>query len=169
MSEGHERWMRLALNEAGEGLARGELPIGAIVVVNDEVVSRAHTQEREQGRLLVHAELLALDQADRTLGRRRHRARLYSTLEPCLGCVGAAMPMMIGSIVYALESPSDGGLSIVREWEATRDRSLFPAYRLPPVTAGVLRLESAALFRSYVELHPGDGLMSQWARSLATA
>ena len=162
-----ERWMRLALEEAAMGLGRGELPIGAVVVVDDEVVGRAHTQEREQKRLLVHAELLALEQADRVLGRRRGDARLYATLEPCLGCVGAAMTTMIGSIVFALESPSDGGLSTAQTWEASRDQTSFPAYRLPPVTGGVLRAESVALFRSYVEQHPGDGPMTTWARSLA--
>jgi tRNA(adenine34) deaminase len=144
------------------------LPIGAVVVVNEDVVGRAHTQEREQNRLLVHAELLALEQADRTLGRRRAQARLFTTLEPCLGCLGAAMTTMVGAIVFALESPSDGGVSTVRAWESSRDHSLFPAYRLPPVTAGVLRADSVAMFRSYVEQHPSDGPMTAWARSLAT-
>ena len=119
--------MRIALEEAANGLDHGELPIGAIVVVDEELVSRAHTQEREQRRLLVHAELLALDQADRTLGRRRANARLYTTLEPCLGCIGAAMTTMIESVVFALESPGDGGVSTARAWEASRDHSLFPA------------------------------------------
>jgi hypothetical protein len=76
------------------------------------------------------------------------------------------MTTMIDSIVFALESPSDGGVSTARAWDAGRDESLFPTYRLPRVTAGVLRAESVALFRLYVEQHPGDGPMTAWARSL---
>lgn len=159
--------MQVALEEARVGLNLGELPIGAVVVVDGEVVARAHTEERAQNRLLVHAELLALDVADRVLVQRRREARLYTTLEPCLGCLGAAMTTMIGAVVYALESPSDGGVAVARQWETERVAPAFPAYRLPDLTAGVLRDESADLFRAYVERHPGDGPMLQWARSLA--
>jgi tRNA(adenine34) deaminase len=63
-----ERWMREALAVARQGLAAGELPIGAVVVADGVVIGAAHTQERRQGRLLVHAELLALDAADRVAG-----------------------------------------------------------------------------------------------------
>lgn len=158
--------MHVALEEARVGLNVGELPIGAVVVVDGEVIARAHTEERAQKRLLVHAELLALDVADRVLEQRRREARLYSTLEPCLGCLGAAMTTMIGAVVYALESPSDGGVAAARQWETERDALAFPAFRLPDITSSVLRDESADLFRTYVERHPGDCPMVRWARSL---
>jgi tRNA(Arg) A34 adenosine deaminase TadA len=114
---------------AADGLAAGELPIGAVVVLDDAIVASAYTQERTQRRLLVHADLLALDAADRLVGRRRRDATLYVTLEPCLACLGAAMTTMVGSVVYALESPSDGATSLVSEWNRTRRREDFS----PPI------------------------------------
>src|SRR5688500_7857362 len=98
--------MARALEVAAEGMLAGEMPIGAVVVLDDEIVGEAHTQERAQGRLLVHADLLALDLADRRVGERRRRATLYVTLEPCLMCLGAAFTVRIRRVVYALESPS---------------------------------------------------------------
>jgi deoxycytidylate deaminase len=67
-----------------------------------KVVASAHTQERRQRRLLVHAELLALDEADRVPGLKRPESVLYTTVEPCLMCMGAAMTTMVGSVAYAL-------------------------------------------------------------------
>ena len=88
-----EKFMRKALEMAQVGLSKGELPIGAVVVLDGEVIASAHTQEKSEGRLLVHAELLALEAADRIKpfpGRRRD-VKLFTTSEPCLMCLGAAM------------------------------------------------------------------------------
>ena len=103
-----EAGMAAALEAARRGLARGELPIGAVVVADGQVISTAHTEEVTQRRLLVHAELLALEAADRIEGWDRRRATLYTTLEPCLMCLGATATAMVGRIVWALESDGDG-------------------------------------------------------------
>ncbi len=160
-----ERWMREALEAAAEGLDRGELPIGAVVVLNDELVSRAHTEERTQGRLLMHAELLALDEADRRLGHLRPDAVLYTTLEPCLGCLGAAMSTMVGAIVFGLSSPSDGAAEFATAWDRTRTRGAAHTYRSPTIHGGVLD-ESRTLFEEYVSGSTGDNPMATWARTL---
>jgi tRNA(adenine34) deaminase len=102
------RWMGEALALAAAGFAVGELPIGAVVVAGGRVVGGAHTQELGQRRLLVHAELLALDEADRETGWDRGLATLFTTLEPCLMCLAATATAMVGRIVYALPSPGDG-------------------------------------------------------------
>jgi tRNA(adenine34) deaminase len=164
---GDEFWMGEALAIANEGLAEGELPIGAVVVLDDDIVARAHTEEHRQGRFLVHADLLALDEADRRLGNRRHEAKLYVNLEPCLGCLGAAMTVMVAAIVFGLESPGDGGIALVQRWDRERDSNIFPAYQVPEVRGGVLREETIELFRSYVNIHPSGEPMTVWARSLA--
>lgn len=151
---------------AALGLEQGELPIGAVVVLAGRVIAAAHTMENAEGRLLVHADLLALEAADRLQpfpGRRRD-ARLFVTLEPCLMCLGAAMSFFLGEICYALESPGDGAVSVVQQWR--RDEAAFPAYRVPRITGGVLREESRALFREYVSRHR-TGAMWAWARKLA--
>jgi tRNA(adenine34) deaminase len=69
-------FMTRALEVAAAGMKSGEMPIGAVVVVDGDVVSEAHTQETSQRRLLVHAELLALDEVDRRLGLPRLRLTL---------------------------------------------------------------------------------------------
>src|SRR5205823_756976 len=139
MPDEHEGFMRDALSVAAQGLESGELPIGAVVVLDGRVIARAHTRERAEERLLVHADLLALEEADRLRpfpGRRRD-ARLYVTLEPCLMCLGAAMSFMLGEVYYGLESPSDGAVALARGWR--RKEEDFPAYRLPRIEGGILR------------------------------
>jgi tRNA(adenine34) deaminase len=93
----------LAIEVAEEGLAAGELPIG-------DVLGRSWTRERAAGRRLVHADLLAMEQADRALGWSKRTAplQLAVNLEPCLMCVGAAMALVVDEICYGLESPASG-------------------------------------------------------------
>jgi len=158
--------MREALAVAREGMEQGELPIGAIVVLDGKVISSAYTQEVAQRRFLVHADLLALEAADRLdpfPGRRRD-AILYVTLEPCLMCMGAAMSFFIGQVVFGLESPSDGATALVQTW--TRKEEDFPGYRVPTIQGGVLREESAALFAEYVARNP-SGRFTPWAKALS--
>lgn len=158
----HDRLMDRALAVARSGLSAGEMPIGAVVAIDDEVIAEAHTQERTQRRLLVHAELLALDQADRVLGRRRAEATIYTTLEPCLMCLGAAFTTRLGSVVYALESPSDGASDTFSSWDRNRASHLLPGYTLPRVTGGIRRAESATLFDEYAAAAP-PGWAQEWA------
>lgn len=159
--------MREAIAVAAEGFAAGEVPIGAVVVLDDEVIGRSYTQEQKQARLIVHADLLALEQADRVLGRRRRReATLYVTLEPCLMCLGAAMTAMIGTVVYALESPSDGGVALASAWDRQRMRSAFPGYDFPTLRSGVLREASIATLREFAETRRRDDGYLRWVRAL---
>lgn len=158
--------MARALEVAAEGMRAGEMPIGAVVAVDGEVIASAYTQERAQWRLLVHADLLALDAADRVLGRRRERATLYATLEPCVMCLGAAFTMRLATVVYALESPSDGGCRVLSEWDRTRRAESMPGYALPSLRSGVSRLESARLFREYAD-RQAPGWAKDWAAELA--
>src|SRR5689334_20721456 len=95
-----EHFMRQALKLAEAAMEQGNLPIGAVIVLEGHIIAAAHTAEVTEQRLLVHAELLALEEADRLRpfpGRRRD-ARLFTTLEPCLMCFGAAMSFLIGSV-----------------------------------------------------------------------
>ena len=157
--------MRQALALAQEALDLGELPIAAVVVLDGQVIARGATCERREQRFLGHAELAALERADR-LGlsfARRRAASLYTTLEPCLMCMGAAMSFFLGEIVYALESPADGAVALVRGWE--RREADLPAYRLPRIRGGLLRAESIGLFGRYVKTSP-PGPMRDWAETL---
>src|SRR5438045_1624330 len=115
----HEHFMRAALTVARNGLDKGELPIGAVVVLNDQIIASGYAMERSAQRFLVHADLLALDAADRIRpfpGNRRD-VRLYVNLEPCLMCLGAAMSFFLGEVYYGLESPGDGAVALVQQWQ----------------------------------------------------
>ena len=167
MSEDHERFMHEALAVARTGMEDGEMPIGAVVVVDDEIVAAEHTRERATRRLLVHADLLALEAADRLISGRRHRATLYVNLEPCLMCLGAAFVAKVGTVVYGLESPSDGGVAAFERWDEERDGNGMPGYILPRLRGGVLREDAALMFREYAGIAEQGGWAATWAHDLA--
>jgi tRNA(adenine34) deaminase len=155
-----------AVQVAEEGLAAGELPIGAVVVLGDDVVGRAFTQEKAQGRRLVHADLLAMTEADRALGWARRPAplTLAVNLEPCVMCLGAAMTMGITRVCFGLESPGDGASAIAADW---RPRSSdMPGYAAPMMTGGIRRDQVREQFRRYCETATDSG-MRRWAATLA--
>jgi len=159
--------VRAAIDVAAVGLAAGELPIGAVVALDGKVVASAHTAERASGRLLVHADLLALQTADELrlpVGDRR-RLVFAANLEPCLMCLGAAMSAMVGTVLYALDSPSDGAVALAGGWD--RRAGDFPAYRLPAIRGGILAEASRALFAEYVRRFPDRGGFTVWAATLA--
>jgi tRNA(adenine34) deaminase len=136
------------------------------VFVGDDLVSWAYTQEQAQRRRIVHADLLAMDAADRTLGMVRPDAAvtLAVNLEPCMMCLGAAITLGVERVVYSLESPNDGAVALLDAWTPPVQQSFF---RRPAVVeGGVLREESKALFARYAE---GDGPrgMRVWADGLA--
>jgi tRNA(adenine34) deaminase len=166
MESTHERFMREALAVARTGLELGELPIGAVMVINGQIIASAHTQEAAQGRLLVHADFLALDEADRLkpFPGKRSDTTLYVTGEPCLMCLGAAMSFFCGEVVYGHEMPSDGAISLVQGWQ--RREQDFPNYKLPQITGGILRQEELDLFKEYVARH-SSGAMWEWAKTIA--
>jgi tRNA(adenine34) deaminase len=167
VNEDHERFMREALVVARTGLGVGEMPIGAVVVVDDEIVAAAHTQELTSGRLLVHADLLALEAADTVISGRRERSTLYVNLEPCLMCLGAAFTAKVGTVVYGLESPSDGGVAAIERWDESRDSDAMPGYHLPEIRGGVLREEAGVLFRQYASIAAAGSWAAVWTDDLA--
>jgi tRNA(adenine34) deaminase len=153
-----------ALAVATEGLARGEHPIGAVVVLGDEIVGRAHTSEKTRRRRLVHADLLAMTEADTRLGwrARKHPLRMAVTLEPCLMCLGAAMVLGVREIYYALESPVDGGAEIARRRRGPDEPEWFAT---PELTGGIRREESRDLYRRWYASAP-PGPMREWVETL---
>jgi tRNA(adenine34) deaminase len=159
-----EEMVGAALEAARAGLAAGEQPIGAVVVLGDEVLAGAFTSEKTLGRRLVHAELLAMTEADEKLGwsRRRHPLRLAASLEPCLMCLGAAMALGVREVYFALESPQDGGAAVA----AHRRTGPEPAwFATPTMTGGIRRAESQDLFRRWCATAP-DTPMRHWAETL---
>jgi tRNA(adenine34) deaminase len=158
--------MRQCLALAADALECGEFPIGAIAVLDNRIIGQGTATEQREKRFLGHAELVALETADKlqlSFDERR-RTRLFTNLEPCLMCTGAAMSFFLGEIVYGLESPGDGGIDLVRAW--VRQEEDMSGYQIPKITGGLLREGSIRLFEEYVSRHP-PGPMRDWAETLA--
>jgi tRNA(adenine34) deaminase len=115
----HEEFMSAALDEARRGLAAGEVPIGAVLVVNEQIAARAFNQPIGSVDPTAHAEILVLREAAKRIGNYRLTgATLYVTVEPCLMCVGALVHARVGHVVYGAAEPKTGALvSAVRGLE----------------------------------------------------
>jgi len=104
-----ERFMGLALDEARAALAAGEVPVGAVVVVDGRVIGRGHNQPLGLKDPTAHAEVLALRAAAQVMGNYRlGGADLYATVEPCAMCCGAAVLARVARVVYG-GARSEGG------------------------------------------------------------
>ena len=102
-----ERWMLEAIREAHAALQEDEVPVGAVVVKDDKIVARAHNLSQQKGDPTQHAELLALQQAQKVLGS-LDRCTLYVTMEPCAMCAGAMVLMKLPRLVFGAFDPSCG-------------------------------------------------------------
>ena len=106
-----ERWMREALAEARLARQRGEVPVGAVVVLDGAVVGRGSNQPIHATDPTGHAEIVALRDAARTAGNYRLTgAALYATVEPCLMCAGALVHARIGRLVFGAPEPKAGAV-----------------------------------------------------------
>lgn len=101
--------MRLAIDEALKAKDKLEVPIGAVIVQNDEVVASAYNLRETEQRSVAHAELLAIDDACKKLGTwRLEDATLYVTLEPCPMCAGAIVLSRVKRVVFGAYDPKGG-------------------------------------------------------------
>ncbi|WP_082252788.1 tRNA adenosine(34) deaminase TadA [Bacillus sp. FJAT-27251] len=104
-----ELYMREAIAEAIKAGEAGEVPIGAVVVVDGEIIARAHNLRETNQSSIAHAEVLAIEEACRKLGTwRLEGAELYVTLEPCPMCAGAIMLSRIQRVIYGAADPKGG-------------------------------------------------------------
>lgn len=107
----HEHWMREALRAAREAQARGEVPIGACVVIGEELVAVAGNRTRSDCDPTAHAEIVALRDAAKKIGNYRlSEAIVYSTIEPCAMCAGALIQARVGLLVYGAPDERAGAV-----------------------------------------------------------
>jgi tRNA(adenine34) deaminase len=107
----HDTFMRLALAEAGKGLAAGEVPVGAVVALDGKVIGAGFNQPISSSDPTAHAEIVALRAAAEKLGNYRLTgATMYVTVEPCLMCVGAMVHARITTVVYGTTEPKAGAV-----------------------------------------------------------
>jgi tRNA(adenine34) deaminase len=130
----HEQFMEAALDEARRALTAGEVPIGAVLVMDGRIVARAFNQPIGAVDPTAHAEILVLREAAQAAGNYRLTgATVYVTVEPCLMCVGALVHARVREVVYGAAEPKTGALvSSVRALESPGLNHRFV------VTSGVL-------------------------------
>ena len=138
-------YMHLALDEARAGARAGEVPVGAVLVLDDRVVARSGNRTIADCDPTAHAEIIVLRAAAKELGNYRlGRATLYATLEPCAMCAGAMVQARIARLVYGCDDPRGGAV-----------RSCFAVLNHPgvnhrvEVTSGVLAEACAAALQAF--------------------
>ena len=137
--------MRLALAEAAAAAAHGDVPVGAVVVVDGEVVSSRHNERERLGDPTAHAEILALRDAAVRLGNwRLERATVVATLEPCPMCAGALVAARVGRLVFGAADPKAGACGSL--YQLCADPRLNHEL---PVTSGVLADEASQLLLDF--------------------
>jgi tRNA(adenine34) deaminase len=142
-----EDFMGLALAEAEKGAARGETPVGAVLVIGGAVIAAAHNMRETWQDPTAHAESIVLREASAQLGRwRLQDATVYVTLEPCLMCAGALVLARVGRLVYGCRDARAGALGSV--YDVVRDGRLNHVYRITP---GVLEAECRAALQGFFE------------------
>jgi tRNA(adenine34) deaminase len=141
----HERWMREALVEAERAAQEGEVPVGAVVVCQGQIIGRGHNRKEALHDPTAHAEILALREAAQTRGGwRLFDTALYCTLEPCCMCAGAMVNARVAELVFGVRDPKTGAAGSVYDLV----RSPWLNHRLG-VTAGVLQDEIQELMQRF--------------------
>ena len=144
-SDADDAFMLRCLGLAAKAGARGEVPVGAVVVRDGVELGAAHNECETRGDPTAHAEMLALAAAFRAAGEGRlPGATLYCSLEPCVMCTGAALHARVARIVYATRDPKFGACASL--YEIPSDRRLN--HRCP-VHGGLRADESATLLRDF--------------------
>jgi tRNA(adenine34) deaminase len=133
----HEVWMRAALAEAARGRELGEVPVGAVVVLDDTIIGKGCNQPITSTDPTAHAEVIAIRDAAKAIHNYRLTgATLYVTVEPCLMCVGAMVHARIGLVVFGAPEPKAGALV-----SATRAHELPSLNHTLEILGGVLEEE----------------------------
>ena len=145
MDANDEQFMRLAFDEARRAAEAGEVPVGAVLVLDGQVLARAANRTLTDGDPTAHAEIVALRAAAKALGNHRLTGTtLYVTLEPCAMCAGALVHARVARLVYGCDDPKVGAVS----WCLRVLEHPMLNHRVE-VTSGVLADECAAILQAF--------------------
>lgn len=146
----NQKFMVLALNEAKKAYAKGEAPIGAVIVCGDEIIARAHNTRETKKNALHHAEIMAIDKACKKLGGwRLHKCDIYVTLEPCPMCAGAIINARINRVFFGASDPKAGSFGSVADF------CELPYNHTPVVYGGNMEQECAAILSEFFAILRG--------------
>lgn len=142
-----EEYMQLAYEEALKGLSFDEVPVGAIVVKDNEIIGRGHNSREKEEDISGHAEIMAIREAEQALGNwRLDGCTLYVTLEPCLMCAGAILQARIHKLVISSLDSKDG--AILSRYYVYDSPSV---HERPLVYQGVLRGKCDLLLKNFFQ------------------
>ena len=139
-----EKYMKAALRLAQKAAEEGEVPVGAVVVCEGQIVGRGRNRRETKKNALHHAEIEAIEKACKKLGGwRLHQCDLYVTLEPCPMCAGAIINARIKTVYYGAPDPKAGSCgSLINLFE-------LPYNHQPALVPGIMEDECAAVLRSF--------------------
>ena len=140
-------YMKEALKEAEKTLQKGDIPVGAIMVRNNDIIGRGSNNRSLENSPLGHAEIVAMQDASKVLKNWRFdECTLYVTLEPCVMCAGAMVQSRLGTIVYGAKDPKAGAVGSL--YNILRDPRM---YHRCVVRSGILKEECAELLRIFFQ------------------
>jgi len=140
-----EFWMREAIAEARKAEAEGEVPVGAVVLLNEKIVGRGHNSPIKMKDPSAHAEILALRHAAKNnMNYRLPGTILVVTIEPCVMCVGALIQARVEEVIYGAADPKAG--AIHSQFQLADVPQLNHSFQ---VTSGVLEAECAGILRAF--------------------
>ncbi len=140
-------FMKEALKEAELAYAKDEVPIGAIIVKDQEIIARAHNLKEGRQNPLAHAELLAIEKASNRLGTwRLHNCSIFVTLEPCPMCAGAIVQARFKRVVFAASDPKSGACGTL--YNLVQDERLNHSLE---VKSGILADKSSNILKDFFQ------------------
>ncbi|HOA15934.1 MAG TPA: tRNA adenosine(34) deaminase TadA [Bacillota bacterium] len=141
----HRKFMAIAIEEAKIALQEGEIPVGACVVQDGEVIAKSHNMRESYSDPTAHAEMLAIREASMRLGRwRLSDCTLYVTLEPCAMCAGAVIQARVGKLVFGAFDEKAGAVGSL--YDIPRD---FRLNHFVEVVAGIMSEETSELMKGF--------------------
>lgn len=143
----YEYFMGLALEEAKKSLELCEVPVGAVVVMDGEVISSAYNTRETDKNALFHAEVKAISAACEKLhGWRLHKCDLYVTLEPCPMCAGTIVNSRIKRVIFGAKNPKAGAFGSVLDLNA------YPLNHKPEIISGIMEEEVSSLLSDFFKI-----------------
>lgn len=142
--DNYDRFMKIAIDEAKKACSIGEVPVGAVIVLENEVIGSGYNKREISKNALSHAEIEAIDKACKTLGSwRLLNCDLYVTLEPCPMCTGAIINSRIKKIIFGCTDPKSGSCgSVINLID-------LPYNHKPEIVSGVMKDECSTLLSDF--------------------
>ena len=133
--------MQLAYNEALKAYKKGDVPIGAIIIKNNKVIAKSYNKKEKNNNAILHAELDVINKACKRLKTwHLEECILYTTLEPCLMCMGAIVQSRINEIYYATKNNNFGEINIIKKYN-----------KQIKINSGLLEKESSELLKKFFQ------------------